>query len=84
MLSTNCQLPPLLPRQYGGVTRSGFGLSILRTLPLSGRQVAVGGVADSRWRPVHNRDCSKSHLPTGYVRVELCQPSYQIIAADAI
>ena len=45
-------LPPLTPKRQD-VEIPGLPL-ILLTLPLSGRQGACGGTADSGWRPVHS------------------------------
>jgi hypothetical protein len=53
--------------QHFGMHRRAFSLSLfpnLRTLPLSGRQEAWGGVAKSLWWPVHSKglfEVSSSH-----------------------
>jgi hypothetical protein len=43
----------------------GIVFPILRTLPLSGRQGAWGGAAESFWRPVHSRGLFEGLIDAG-------------------
>lgn len=44
-----------LPERWSSRLQTGSDRHILRTLPLSGRQGACGGDAESCWGPLHSR-----------------------------